>query len=307
MIPEIMLAIDALCKAGVAYRAGGSVYFRVDAWPAFGALSGLSRQTMLQVANARGNDPHDPHKHDPLDFPLWQAQQPGEPAWASPWGPGRPGWHIECSTMARGLLGQTIDIHGGGADLVFPHHECERAQAESVSPSHPFVRYWFHTAMVRHAGAKMSKSLGNLVMARDLLHTCSADGLRLYLARHHYREAWEHDEHALAEAARLAQQVRAAAAVAGGPRTAMALETAALERAFTAALDDDVHTELAIQVVRDLADRILTAAHQGHNVAQAQQVLRACGHVLGLRLNATTPEARVVQGWDAHLVRLRSS
>jgi L-cysteine:1D-myo-inositol 2-amino-2-deoxy-alpha-D-glucopyranoside ligase len=167
------------------------------------------------------------------------------------------------------------------------------------------VRYWFHTAMVRHAGAKMSKSLGNLVLARDLLRTCSADGLRLYLAGHHYRQAWEHDPHALAEAERLAQQVRAAAAVTGGPPTAVALETAALERAWTAALDDDVHTDHAIQVVRDLADRIQTAAHAHHNVAPAQQVLRACGHILGLRLTATTPEARVLRGWDTHLARFR--
>jgi L-cysteine:1D-myo-inositol 2-amino-2-deoxy-alpha-D-glucopyranoside ligase len=305
MIAEIIGAVDALLQAGVAYHAGGSVYFHVDAWPAYGTLSGLSRQSMLQVANARGNDPHDPYKRDPLDFPLWQAPQPGEPAWASPWGPGRPGWHIECSTIVRSVLGTAIDIHGGGADLVFPHHECERAQSESVAPQQPFVRYWFHTAMVQHAGAKMSKSLGNLVLARDLLRTCSADGLRLYLAGHHYRQAWEHDPHALAEAERLAQQVRAAAAVTGGPPTAVALETAALERAFAAALDDDIHTGPAIQVVRDLADRILTAAHAHHNVAPAQQVLRACGHLLGLRLTATTPEARVLRGWDAHLARFR--
>ena len=305
MIPEIVAAVEALLEGGMAYVAGGSEYFHVDAWPAYGTLSGLPRQTMVQVANARGNDPHDPHKRDPLDFPLWQAQQPGEPAWSSPWGPGRPGWHIECSTMARCFLGTTIDIHGGGADLLFPHHECERAQSESVAPPQPFVRYWFHTAMVRHTGAKMSKSLGNLVMARDLLRTCSADGVRLYLAGHHYRQAWEHDPHALAAAERLAQHVRAVAAVTGGPRTAVALETAALERAFTAALDDDVHTDHAIQVLLDLADRVLTAAHKRHNVEQAQQGLRACGHLLGLRLNATTPEARVLRGWDTHLVRFR--
>ena len=305
MIAEIIVAVDELLKAGVAYIAGGSVYFQVDAWPAYGTLSGLSRQSMLPVANARGNDPRDPHKHDPLDFPLWQAQQPGEPAWASPWGPGRPGWHIECSTMARCFLGKTIDIHGGGADLLFPHHECEKAQIESVSPQQPFVRYWFHTAMVRHAGAKMSKSLGNLVMARDLLHTWSADGVRLYLAGHHYRQAWEHDDHTLADAERLAQHLRAAAAVTGGPQTVVALETEAMGSAFTAAMDDDLHTGPAIQVLRHLADRILTAAHERHNVEQAQHLLRTCGHILGLRLNATTPEARVLRGWDAHLARFR--
>jgi cysteinyl-tRNA synthetase len=159
--------------------------------------------------------------------------------------------------------------------------------------------------MVRHAGAKMSKSLGNLVMARDLLHTWSADGVRLYLAGHHYRQAWEHDDHTLADAERLAQHVRAAAAVTGGPQTAVALETEAMGSAFTAAMDDDLHTGPAIQVLRDLADSILAAAHERHNVEQAQHVLRACGHMLGLRLNATTPEARVLRGWGAHLVRFR--
>jgi L-cysteine:1D-myo-inositol 2-amino-2-deoxy-alpha-D-glucopyranoside ligase len=302
MIPEIIAAVDELLRAGRAYVAGGSVYFHINAWPAYGQLSALSRQTMSRVAEARGNDPHDRHKHDPLDFPLWQAQQPGEPAWASPWGPGRPGWHIECSTMVRRLLGETIDIHGGGADLLFPHHECEKAQVESVSQQ-PFVRYWFHTAMVRHDGAKMSKSLGNLVMVRDLLHTCSADGIRLYLASHHYRQEWEHDDHSLASAERLAQHVRAAAVVPGGSQAAVGLATDAMRTAFVAALEDDLHTERAIQVLRDLADMILTAAHKRHDVEQAQHVLRTCGHILGLRLNAATPAAEVLRGWEAHLRR----
>jgi L-cysteine:1D-myo-inositol 2-amino-2-deoxy-alpha-D-glucopyranoside ligase len=204
--------------------------------------------------------------------------------------------------MVRRLLGETIDIHGGGTDLLFPHHECEKAQVESVSPQ-PFVRYWFHTAMVRHAGAKMSKSLGNLVMVRDLLHTCSADGIRLYLASHHYRQEWEHDDHSLASAERLAQHVRAAAVVPGGSQAAVGLATDAMRTAFVAALEDDLHTERAIQVLRDLADMILTAAHQRHDVEQAQHVLRTCGHILGLRLNAATPAAEVLRGWEAHLRR----
>jgi L-cysteine:1D-myo-inositol 2-amino-2-deoxy-alpha-D-glucopyranoside ligase len=305
VIAEIITAIGELLKAGVAYVSGGSVYFHVNAWPAYGTLSGLSRQTMLRMAKAQGNDPDDPHKHDPLDFPLWQAQQPGEPAWESPWGPGRPGWHMECSTMARCWLGETVDIHGGGVDLLFPHHECERAQVESVTPQPPFVRQWFHTAMVRHAGAKMSKSLGNLVMARDLLATCSADGIRLYLARHHYRQTWEHDDHALADAERLAHYFRAAATVLGGPRTAVALEAEAMRAAFTAAMQDDLHTVRAVQVLEHLADMILQAAQEQQHVEHAQDILRACSQMLGLRLNAATPEARVLQGWDTHLARFR--
>ena len=187
-IPEIVTWIGSLLDSGVAYESAGSVYFAVDAWPAFGELSAIPRADMLPIANERGNLPDDPNKRDPLDFVLWQAQAPGEPAWDSPWGPGRPGWHIECSTLSTKYLGNTIDIHSGGVDLCFPHHECEIAQVEPVTGVKPFVRFWMHTAMVYHEGEKMSKSLGNLVWVRELLKTYSPDALRLYLARHHYRE-----------------------------------------------------------------------------------------------------------------------
>ena len=132
VIPDIVTAVGALIERGLAYVSGGSVYYHVDAWPAFGRLSHLPRSEMLDVANERGNRPDDPHKRDPLDFVLWQAQAPGEPTWDSPWGPGRPGWHIECSVMSTRFLGPTLDFHGGGGDLVFPHHECEIAQAEAA-------------------------------------------------------------------------------------------------------------------------------------------------------------------------------
>ncbi len=167
----------------------GSVYYEVNRDPEFGQLSHLPHRTLLSIANERGNHPEDPSKRDPLDFVLWQTQAPGEPAWDSPWGPGRPGWHIECSTMAIKYLGKTVDIHGGGPDLCFPHHECEIAQVKPVLDHHPYVRYWMHTAMVGYQGEKMSKSLGNLVMVADLLYTYSPDALRLYLGSHHYREA----------------------------------------------------------------------------------------------------------------------
>jgi L-cysteine:1D-myo-inositol 2-amino-2-deoxy-alpha-D-glucopyranoside ligase len=162
-IPEIIAWVEKLLENGVAYEAGGSVYYAVDDWPAFGELCAIPRAEMLPIANERGNHPDDPNKRDPLDFVLWQAQAPGEPAWDSPWGPGRPGWHIECSTLSTKYLGETVDVHSGGADLCFPHHECEIAQVEPVTGERPFVRTWMHTAMVYHDGEKMSKSLGNLV------------------------------------------------------------------------------------------------------------------------------------------------
>jgi L-cysteine:1D-myo-inositol 2-amino-2-deoxy-alpha-D-glucopyranoside ligase len=189
-LPEIIATVRQLCQVGVAYQAGDSVYFDIDAWSSYGKLSRLSLQEMLPIANARGNDPDDPRKRHPLDFILWQAQSAGEPAWESPWGPGRPGWHIECSTLAQHFLGETIDIHGGGSDLLFPHHESEIAQAECLTGQEPFARWWFHTAMVQLAGRKISKSLGNLIMVQDLLREYSPDAIRLFLAGHHYRQIW---------------------------------------------------------------------------------------------------------------------
>ncbi|HIC90325.1 MAG TPA: cysteine--tRNA ligase, partial [Anaerolineae bacterium] len=156
VIPDIVEMVQRLLETGVAYEAGGNVYFHIDAWPEYGQLSRIPRDHMLPIANERGNNPDDPHKRDPLDFVLWQAQAPGEPAWESPWGLGRPGWHIECSAMATRFLGEVVDIHGGGADLVFPHHESEIAQVECCSSQSPFVRFWMHTAMVRHEDEKMS-------------------------------------------------------------------------------------------------------------------------------------------------------
>jgi L-cysteine:1D-myo-inositol 2-amino-2-deoxy-alpha-D-glucopyranoside ligase len=202
-IPQIVEEVRALEAAGVTYARDGTVYFRVAADPDFGKLSRLPRDEMLKLAAERGGRPDDPAKEDPLDFVLWQKAEPGEPAWESPWGPGRPGWHIECSTMARRLLGQPIDIHGGGIDLVFPHHECETAQAEAVS-NEPFVRHWMHTGNVSYRGEKMSKSLGNLVIVEELLERHAAEDVRRFLLSHHYRQSWEfREEDLLAPSPRL--------------------------------------------------------------------------------------------------------
>src|SRR5215213_1320948 len=179
--PEMIAIIEKLITGGHAYVSSRNVYFDVASDPEFGSLSHIPSDEMLAIANERGNNPDDPNKRNPLDFVLWQAAAPGEPTWESPWGPGRPGWHIECSAMASRYLGETIDIHGGGADLVFPHHECEVAQSENAFGQRPFARYWMHVGMVRYLGEKMSKSLGNLVLARDLLENYSADTIRLSL------------------------------------------------------------------------------------------------------------------------------
>jgi len=301
VIPEIVAGVERLLKAGVAYESGGSVYFDIHAWPEFGKLSALSWDEMLPLANERGNKPDDPRKRNPLDFVLWQAQSSGEPAWDSPWGSGRPGWHIECSTMSTQILGPIIDVHSGGADLCFPHHECEIAQVEPISGKKPFVRYWMHAAMVYHDGSKMSKSLGNLVMVRDLLNTYTPDTLRLYLGGHHYRQTWSHDMGELTQAEQIAQTLREAVTKGGGD--GRPLDASPAWAAFSAALDDDLDTLKARQVLYDLAQMILETSNLSRKVEGAQDALRKMGRVFGLRLDREEPELRVIKVWDNHLSR----
>jgi L-cysteine:1D-myo-inositol 2-amino-2-deoxy-alpha-D-glucopyranoside ligase len=231
-VPQMLEEVKGLLASGHAYERDGTVYFRVASDPDYGKLSGLSREEMLPLAEERGGHPKDPNKDDPLDFVLWQRSAEGEPRWPSPWGDGRPGWHIECSTMSRTLLGQPVDIHGGGTDLIYPHHESEIAQAECGHPGDgPFVRHWVHTGTVHMAGEKMSKSLGNLTFVRDLLERHDPMTLRSFLLRHHYREDWEFDEADL-----------------GAPRPDPG-EGPADRAAFFEALDEDLNVPEALMVV----------------------------------------------------------
>jgi L-cysteine:1D-myo-inositol 2-amino-2-deoxy-alpha-D-glucopyranoside ligase len=236
-IPDILGFIGMVLDTGHAYRAGGSVYFDVSSFPRFGQLSHLERDEMIDLASLRGGRPDDPFKEDPLDFVLWQSSAPDEPAWESLWGPGRPGWHIECSALAMRELGTTIDLHGGGADLIFPHHECELAQSEAATGS-LFVRHWMHVGMVRLGGEKMSKSLGNLVFVHDLLeqgHDPAA--IRLALLSRSYRPGWEWTDSILEEAEDRLDRWRGAGAGEAG-----------LE-AVRASLDDDLDTPAAIEAI----------------------------------------------------------
>lgn len=301
VIPGIIDSVQTLLAQKVAYESGGNIYFDVAAWPDYGQLSHIPREEMLAVANQHGNRPDDPHKRQPLDFVLWQAQAPDEPAWPSPWGMGRPGWHIECSTMSTSLLGPTLDLHGGGADLIFPHHESEIAQAEGTTGQHPFVRFWLHTAMVYHEGEKMSKSLGNLVMIRDLLKTWSADALRLYLARHHYRDIWSYDLAELEQAETTVQQWRSAVTALGGNGPIFTMSSA--PPLFVKAMDDDLDTPTALRQLEQLAAELIAAAESGQNVIKAQTTFRTLSQIFGLRLNAPEVETRVNEGWNEHLKR----
>ena len=254
-IADIRGFIGMVLDRGYAYQAGGGVYFDVSRFERFGQVSHLDRDEMLRLAGERGGNIDDPHKSDPLDFVLWQPSADDEPSWESLWGPGRPGWHIECSALALRELGTTIDLHGGGADLIFPHHECEAAQSEAAT-GEPFVRHWMHQAMVRMDGEKMSKSLGNLVFVSELRKVWDTRSVRLGVIAHHYRDSWEWDADVMpAAAARLARWLAPA-----DPEGDAALD------AVRAALDDDLDTPTALAAVDE-------AAEAGKGVARAAALL----------------------------------
>jgi len=192
-IPDIRGFIGMVLERGFAYESGGSVYFDVSKVDSFGSLSHYTEAEMLALAQERGGNVGDPHKRAPLDFVLWHPSAADEPSWETMWGAGRPGWHIECSALALRELGTTIDLHGGGADLIFPHHECEMAQSEAAT-GEQFVKHWMHTALISMDGEKMSKSLGNLVFVDALRETYDAMAIRLAIIEHHYRDPWEWDD-----------------------------------------------------------------------------------------------------------------
>src|SRR5579859_2696949 len=273
-----------LVAEGTAYVVDGHVFFRAAAFPRFGRLSGRTGEALIS-----DTEPERLHalKHDRRDFTLWQRSLPGEPHWSSPWGEGRPGWHIECSAMALRYLGESVTVHGGGHDLVFPHHECEIAQSEAFLGVSPVVRAWAHVGMVRLAGEKMSKSLKNLIQVSDLLETYSSDAIRLYLLSTHYRESPDYDEAELRRASELATRLARAAGPqpgakgeaikaggAGGPFT---------ER-FLALMDDDLNTPAVLALLAEMAGAIEQARADGREAEALQRDLREFGGVLGLHL-----------------------
>jgi len=246
-IHDILGFIGMVLDRGHAYQAAGAVYFSVSSFERFGQVSHLGRDEMLELAAERGGNPHDPAKRDPLDFVLWQPSAPDEPAWDSLWGPGRPGWHIECSALAMRELGTTIDLHGGGSDLIFPHHECEAAQSEAATGER-FVRHWLHAPMVEYDGTKMSKSLGNLVFVSELVKEWDPMAVRLAILDHSYRSPWLWHDGLLPEAAGRLERWRATGA---GDRGASV-------EGVRAALDDDLDLPGALRTIDDAA-----AAGQG--------------------------------------------
>ncbi len=255
-IPEILTLIGLTLDLGFAYEVEGCVYFEVSKFPRFGQVSHQDRASMLDLAATNGGRPDDPKKRDPLDFVLWQPSLEDEPAWESRWGPGRPGWHIECSALALRELGETLDVHGGGRDLAFPHHECEAAQSESVTGA-PFVKHWLHTGLVALDGVKMSKSLGNLVFIHELVTRSETAAVRLSLLDQHYRVDWEWREELLRSAQSRLATWRSTQTTG---RSSTVLED------VRAALDDDLDTPGALRAID-------AAAHAGANVTSAAALL----------------------------------
>jgi L-cysteine:1D-myo-inositol 2-amino-2-deoxy-alpha-D-glucopyranoside ligase len=273
MIGPMRTAIRGLLDLGGAYAlADGRVYFDVRrAGRSWGALSRLGPQEMLRRFAENGGDPDAPGKRSALDLLLWQPSGPGEPSWPSDWGAGRPGWHLECSVMVMEELGSTIDIHGGGSDLVFPHHEAEIVQSEYLTGQAPFSRVWLHVGLVALDGVKMSKSLGNLVFVDDLRARFPGGAIRRYLLEHHYRSNWEYDEDALKRSA-VAHASWTDVARSAGRRPD-------LEAQFADALRDDLDTPAAVELLDQAA------------AAGAGETVRNLADALGTRLDAAYPEA----------------
>jgi cysteinyl-tRNA synthetase len=277
-IPEIITMVQGLIDKGFAYAVDGDVYFRVRNVPDYGKLSHRSLDSMRAGARVEAGEA----KEDPMDFVLWKESKPGEPAWDSPWGMGRPGWHIECSAMSVKFLGEQIDIHGGGQDVVFPHHENEIVQSESFTGKKPFVKYWVHNGLMQMGADKMSKSLGNLITIRDALKKYSPDAIRIFVLSSYYRSPLTYTEEALEAAARGADRLQRAAAqdTAGG--IGEVLDAAPYRQRFEEAMDDDFNTPQALAVIFEMAREINQAADKGGNTDEARQTLWLMGGVLGL-------------------------
>jgi cysteinyl-tRNA synthetase len=273
-IPQMIALIERLIAGKFAYVVDGDVYFEVRAFPGYGRLSGRNLEELLAGARVEVDE----RKRDPRDFALWKSAKPGEPSWPSPWGAGRPGWHIECSAMSMQYLGESFDLHGGGEDLVFPHHECEIAQSEAAT-KRPFVKVWVHNGFVNFGAEKMSKSLGNTLTIKDFVKRHDPEAIRLWMLGTHYRSPIEYAEDRVREAARALARFRALideadrlapgtagsryrvdpgagqieSALAAIPDAELARTVATRAGAFTAAMDDDVNTPAALAALFDLS------------------------------------------------------
>jgi len=294
-IQDMVRLIERLIARGMAYVVDGDVYFRVRAFPEYGKLSGQPPEKLLAGARVE----IDPRKEDPLDFALWKKAKPGEPTWDAPWSAGRPGWHIECSAMSMKYLGETFDIHGGGEDLIFPHHENEIAQSEGAM-GNPFVRVWMHVGFVTVGDEKMSKSLGNVVLVRDLLRQSEGSAIRLFLLGTHYRSPLVFRFEAIAQAEQALFRLRLAYAEAeqaleGKGIEAKEEDVARLLRPFWEALADDLNTPNALKVLYETARSVYPLLKREdeegrQRLAAVRESLRRMADVLGIDLSLSDVE-----------------
>ena len=285
-MPEIIELINRLVDGGSAYASNGSVYYRVRDKADYGKLSGQNIDEMLEGSRHELED----GKKDPADFALWKAVKPDEPQWKSPWGPGRPGWHIECSAMAFKHLGEQIDIHGGGLDLIFPHHENEIAQSESASGAIPFSKIWMHNGLLRTSGATMSKSLGNAFNVNAALEEYSSDAIRLWILQSHYRTNPLLDKKLIATAERSMRRIRQTVDIESND-SEHPVDFRSYDRRFIEAMDDDLNTPKALAAVFDLCREINRGRDNKMDVSGAVETVRRLTGVLGLRLEVPPKKA----------------
>jgi cysteinyl-tRNA synthetase len=279
-IPVIIEMIQGLVNKDYAYESQGSVYFRVKHFPEYGKLS---HQKVDQMVSESTNEAGD--KDSPLDFALWKATKPDEPSWPSPWGNGRPGWHIECSAMSLKYLGKNIDIHGGGLDLVFPHHENEITQSESFTGVAPFVKYWMHNGLLQFSGDKMSKSLGNLITIKEALKRYSSDGLRLFILSSHYRSPLTYSEDNVKASESGIDRLRQAVKKNDKPSNDKpVIDSKIYRQRFIDSMDDDFNTAQAIAVIFELVREINRNREENMDVSEAQATLLELTSVLGFTL-----------------------
>ncbi len=274
-IDPIIDLVQRLADLGHTYTREGTTWFDVSTAPKFGRLSGYAEDTMLAFAAERGGTPTDLRQRNPLDFVLWQPSADDEPSWDSPFGPGRPGWHIECSAMSWAHFGETLDIHGGGSDLIFPHHECERVQSE-LGYGEVFARHWMHSGMVAYQGTKMSKSLGNLVFVSELTKSYAPQAIRLALMGHHYRDDWEWFDGDVDDGQERFDRIRQAISQATGPDAAGTIAE------VRSALDDDLDAPRARAALDKLATAILAGQGSDHTSGAG---LRQAASLVGIEVD----------------------
>lgn len=288
-MPRIVEVIQRLVDHGYAYQAGSDVYFRVERMDDYGKLSHRSLENSVSHARV---DPS-PHKERPKDFALWKGAKPGEPFWNAPWGQGRPGWHIECSAMCLGYLGETVDLHGGGRDLIFPHHENEIAQTEAYTGVKPAARLWLHNGLLQMGQEKMSKSLGNLITVKEALERHTPDAIRLFFLSSHYRSPLVYSEKALTAEERAIDRLRRATEPTPCSDSARSLDPGTSHSRFVEAMDDDFNTPQALAVIFDLAREINRGKENGMNVDPACRALVELAKVLGFTLRNPSDRADI--------------